>query len=150
MKASRPHDQAMVELLREDPLLANEYLAECLRTVDEPGGRVGLLAALRQIAAEQGFEAVAKRAGIQRETLRKALSAQGNPTLKTLLAILKGAGLRLAVTPTDRHDQTTLIMPHEREREELRPWQERELGSVGKNGMSSKSFAEDNADYGKR
>lgn len=108
MKASRPHDQAMVELLREDPLFANEYLAECLRTVDEPGGRVALLAALRQVAAAQGFEAVAERAGIQGETLRKTLSAQGNPTLKTLLAILEGAGLRLTVIPTDRHDQTTL------------------------------------------
>lgn len=108
MKASRPHDQAMAELLREDPLFASEYLGECLRMVDEPGGRVALLAALRQIAAAQGFETVAEKAGIQRETLRKALSAQGNPTLKTLLAILEGAGLRMAVTPTDRHDQTPL------------------------------------------
>ena len=53
----------------------------------------------------QGMAAVAERAGMQREGLYRALSPKGNPTLKTLLAILGGAGLRLAVTR--RND-----MPH--------------------------------------
>lgn len=37
----------------------------------------------------------------------RALSPKGNPTLKTLLAILGGAGLRLAVTRRD-HDTERL------------------------------------------
>lgn len=94
----RTHDETMVELLREDPEFANEYLAACLEAIDEPGGREALLMALRQVAQAQGMDAVAQRAGIQRESLYRALSPKGNPTLKTLLAILSGAGLRLSVS----------------------------------------------------
>jgi probable addiction module antidote protein len=36
---------------------------------------------------------------ISRESLYRALSPKGNPTLKTLLAVLKTVGLRLSVQP---------------------------------------------------
>jgi len=100
-KASRPHDAAVIELLREDPAFADEYLSACTEGIDEPGGREALLMALRQVAEAQGVAAVAERAGLQREGLYRALSPKGNPTLKTLLAVLSGAGLRLAVTRSD-------------------------------------------------
>jgi len=96
-KASRPHDDAMVELLREDPAFADEYLAIALEEADEPGGREALLAALRHVAEAQGMAAVAERAGIPRESLYRALSPNGNPTIKTLLAVLNAAGLKLGV-----------------------------------------------------
>lgn len=107
MKASRSHDEAMVELLREDPAFADEYLAASLEAIDEQGGRESLVRALRQVAEAQGMASVAERAGMQREGLYRALSPKGNPTLKTLLAILGGAGLRLAVTRRD-HDTERL------------------------------------------
>lgn len=100
-KASRPHDEAVIEMLREDPAFADEYLAANMEAIDEPGGREALLMALRQVAEAQGMATVAERAGMQREGLYRALSPKGNPTLKTLLAILAGAGLRLAVTRRD-------------------------------------------------
>ncbi|MBU1664821.1 MAG: putative addiction module antidote protein [Gammaproteobacteria bacterium] len=105
MNASRPHDDAMVELLRDDAAFADEYLAASLESLDEPGGREALLMALRQVAQAQGMDAVAERAGIQRESLYRALSPKGNPTLKTLLAILNGAGLRLAVTRAEIREE---------------------------------------------
>ena len=105
MKASRPHDEAMVELLREDSAFADEYLATSLEAIDEPGGREALLMALRQVAQAQGMDAVAERAGIQRESLYRALSPKGNPTLKTLLAILAGVGLRLSVTRVGQREE---------------------------------------------
>lgn len=95
--ASRPHDDAVVELLRADPDFANEYLAAALEEADEPGGQAALLAALRHVAEAQGMAAVAERAGIPRESLYRALSPRGNPTIKTLLAVLSAAGLHLAV-----------------------------------------------------
>jgi probable addiction module antidote protein len=101
-KTHRPHDETIIELLKEDPALADEYLAASLAAIDEPGGREGLLAALRQVAAAQGMAEVAERAGLQRESLYRALSPRGNPTLKTLLAVLSGAGLRLSVEKTHR------------------------------------------------
>ena len=97
-KASRPHNEAVIELLRENPAFADEYLAASLEAIDEQGGREALLTALRQVAEAQGMATVAERAGIQREGLYRALSPKGNPTLKTLLAILDAAGLRLSVT----------------------------------------------------
>lgn len=95
---SRPHDITVMELLREDPLLAGEYLAVAMEEVDEVGGQQALLAALRHVAEVQGVAAVAERAGIPRESLYRALSPNGNPTMKTLFAVLGAAGLKLSVS----------------------------------------------------
>ncbi len=95
---SRSHDAAVVEMLKADPEFANEYLAAALDEADEPGGQAALLAALRHVAEAQGMAAVAERAGMPRESLYRALGPKGNPTIKTLLAVLGAAGLHLAVT----------------------------------------------------
>lgn len=95
---SRLHDQTIIDLLRDDPEFVDEYLAAALDEIGQPGGQKALLAALRHIAEAQGMGEVAKRAGIPRESLYRALSAKGNPTIKTLLAVLSGVGLHLAVT----------------------------------------------------
>lgn len=97
-KSSRSHDDAVVEMLRDDPAFVDEYLAAALDEADQPGGRAALLASLRHVAEAQGMAAVAERAGIPRESLYRALSpSNGNPTVKTLLAILSAVGLKLAV-----------------------------------------------------
>jgi len=96
-KTSRPHDEAMVELLRQDPAFADEYLSVALDEADQPGGREALLSALRHVAEAQGMSAIAERAGIPRESLYRALGPRGNPTIKTLLAVVNAAGLKLAV-----------------------------------------------------
>jgi probable addiction module antidote protein len=44
------------------------------------------------------MSAVAERAGMPRESLYRALGPKGNPTVKTLLAILRASGLHLSVT----------------------------------------------------
>ena len=94
---SRPHDEAVVEMLKADPELANEYLAVALDQADQAGGQQALLAALRHIAEAQGMSAVAERAGMPRESLYRALGPRGNPTLKTWLAVLHATGLHLSV-----------------------------------------------------
>ena len=58
-KASRPHDDAVVELLHKDPAFADEYLSVALDEVNQPGGREALLAALRHIVEAQGMTIVA-------------------------------------------------------------------------------------------
>lgn len=96
-RTHRPHSEAVIELLKGDPALADEYLAVALEEADQPGGQEALLMALRHVAEAQGMAQVAERAGMQRESLYRTLSPRGNPTLKTLLAVLSGAGLRLSV-----------------------------------------------------
>ena len=100
-QASRPHAEAVIELLRDDPAFADEYLQAAMEQADEEGGREALLSALRHVAEAQGMAKVAERAGIQRESLYRALSPKGNPTLKTLVAVLEAAGLRLAIARRD-------------------------------------------------
>ncbi len=93
-KASISHDEAIVRRLRKDPKFAVEYLRSALEDEDEP--RV-LLIALRHLAQAQGIAKVAKSAGIERESLYRALSARGNPRLSTLVAVTRAIGLRLTV-----------------------------------------------------
>src|SRR5271165_143512 len=74
-KASTSHDEAMVRELRENPDFAAEYLRAALEDAEEP--RV-LLVALRRVAeARGGVAKVTKAAGIERESLYRALSAHG-------------------------------------------------------------------------
>jgi probable addiction module antidote protein len=94
------HDDVVVRMLKADPDFANEYLAAALDEAELPGGQAALLTALRHISEAQGMSAVAARAGIPRETLYRALGPKGNPTMKTFLAVVRGAGLHLQVSNT--------------------------------------------------
>ncbi len=94
-KASVSHDESMVRELRANPDFAAEYLRAALEDTDDP--RV-LLVALRRVAeARGGVAKVAKAAGIERESLYRALSAHGNPRLSTLVAVTKAMGLKLTL-----------------------------------------------------
>ncbi len=94
-KSSISHDEAIVRRLRENPTFAIEYLKAALEDADEPKA---LLTALRRVAeARGGVAKVAKAAGIERESLYRALSPRGNPRLSTLVAVTKAVGLRLTV-----------------------------------------------------
>lgn len=93
---SRPHDDAMAELYRNDPAFALEVVNGIL----EDGDQAELLIVLRQMAqAYGGVQAVAEQAHLNPTQLYRTLSSKGNPALNSLLAILKVMGLRLAVQP---------------------------------------------------
>jgi hypothetical protein len=96
-KPNRSHDAAVVEMIKSDPAFANEYLAVALEEADQAGGQQALLTALRHVAEAQGMSSVAERAGIPRESLYRALGPRGNPTIKTLLAVLNAMGQHLSV-----------------------------------------------------
>jgi probable addiction module antidote protein len=94
-KSSISHDEATIRELRDNAEFAAEYLRAALEDDDEPSV---LLMALRRIAeARGGIAKVAKAAGIERESLYRALSARGNPRLSTLVAVAKAVGLKLTV-----------------------------------------------------
>lgn len=89
-----------VEELRTDRSFAVEYLKLALGSLDDPEERAAGLLALRAVAeAYGGLGIVAAQAGISRESLYRSLSPKGNPTMKTLVAVLKQLGLRLSVQP---------------------------------------------------
>jgi probable addiction module antidote protein len=92
--AKASHDEAMIRRLRREPKLAAAYLEAALEEDDEPQV---LLIALRQLAQAQGIAKVAKAAGVERESLYRALSPRGNPRLSTLVAVTRALRLKLTV-----------------------------------------------------
>ncbi|MFZ3018987.1 MAG: addiction module antidote protein [Gallionella sp.] len=96
--AAVSHHAREVEELHADRELAVGYLKAAMESLDDPDNRAAGLLALRTVAeAYGGLGAVAAEAGISRESLYRTLSANGNPTLKTLLAVLKAVGMKLSV-----------------------------------------------------
>jgi probable addiction module antidote protein len=92
------HREREIAELAADRELAIEYLRAAMESLDNPEERAGGLIGLRTVAeAYGGLGAVAADAGISRDALHRALSPNGNPTLTTLLAVLKTVGLRLSV-----------------------------------------------------
>ena len=55
--------------------------------------------ALGDIARAKGMAALARDTGLGRESLYKALSADGNPQLSTVLKVAKALGLQFSVKP---------------------------------------------------
>jgi len=95
-KTHRTHEEATVEMFRGDPDLAADYLNSVL----EDGDETDLMLALRNLSkAFGGVQEVARQAEVNANTIYRTLSEQGNPELKTLTAILKAMGMRLAVQP---------------------------------------------------
>lgn len=72
-------------------------IAAYLDTYLEDGTPEELLRAINTIARSRGMSALARETGISREALYRALSDTGNPTLDTLLRVMKALGVRLAV-----------------------------------------------------
>lgn len=98
--ASVSNTEETIKQLRADKQFAVEYLKAALEELDDPDNRAAGLLALRDVAeAYGGLGAIAAQAGISREALYRSLSPKGNPTLKTLVAVLKSVGMRLSVEP---------------------------------------------------
>lgn len=97
----RSHDDAVIKMLREDPTMAVDYLRTAFDELDEEGGETAFLIALRHVVeAQGGMAAVAEKAKVSRESLYRALSPKGNPTLRTMTAVIKATGVHF-------HDLTT-------------------------------------------
>lgn len=95
-KTHRTHEEASMDMFRNDPDLAAEYLNSVLADGDE----TDLLLALRSLSqAFGGVQEVARQAELNAHSLYRTLSEKGNPELKTLSMILKAMGMRLAIQP---------------------------------------------------
>ena len=81
-----------------DPENARSYLDVAIEEFEEDGDIDAFLLALRNVAdAQGGIGQLARRTGLNREHLYRALSEEGNPQLTTVDKILHGLGFRLSV-----------------------------------------------------
>ena len=72
----------------------SDLLADAVKSEDPHH----LAIALGTIARAKGMSAVAKEAGVTREALYKALSADGDPRLSTLFGVVRALGLKLTIS----------------------------------------------------
>ena len=94
--STRSHEAATIESFRRDPKFAAEYLNSVL----EDGDQEEVMRAIRRLAnAFGGVGGIADAADLNATTLYRTLSQRGNPELRSLTAILKAMGLRIAVQP---------------------------------------------------
>lgn len=71
------------------------YFDACL---EEAGDDVAFIAkALGNMARAHGMTELANQTGLGRESLYKALSAEGNPSFSTILKVTRALGLQLRV-----------------------------------------------------
>lgn len=94
--ATKVTDYDVAEHLRTPEEMA-AYLEACLAECD--GDPSFVAQALGNIARAKGMSALARETGLGRESLYKALSADGNPQLSTILKVAKALGLEISVRP---------------------------------------------------
>lgn len=82
-----------------DFLDSPEAIAAYLEAAFEDGDPRVIAHALGDIARAKGISKIAKETGVTRSGLYKALKADGDPRLTTLLGVLKSLGLTVSVRP---------------------------------------------------
>lgn len=83
------------EHLKSDQAIA-DFMAAAFETND-----AGYVAhALGVVARAKGMTQIANQTGLSREQLYRSFSAEGNPTLRTTLAVMKALGIDLTARPT--------------------------------------------------
>lgn len=92
-KPSADYHEYLIERLK-DPGEALAYLKAALEETDLPEV---LLLALRNVAEARGFTRIAQDTKLNRESLYRMLSKRGNPSLRSLSALLDSLGFRLSL-----------------------------------------------------
>jgi probable addiction module antidote protein len=81
-------------------LVTEEDMAAYLEAALQEGDSALIAAALGDIARAKGMSQIARDAGLGRESLYKALSAEGNPEFATIMKVIAALGLQLHTSPS--------------------------------------------------
>ncbi len=93
-----------VEALK-DADYATGVLSEAIQKLAESGDAQTFLLTLRKLTkAQGGMTALSKRIGINRQNLYRTFASTGNPKFRSLGAILKGLGYKLAIAPASAEE----------------------------------------------
>jgi len=80
-------------------LETEEDIAFYLQAVLEENDPALFAHALGQVARAKGMTQLARETGFAREALYRALSAEGNPELATVMKVMKALGMHLSAEP---------------------------------------------------
>lgn len=81
-------------------LITDEDMAAYLEAALQEGDSALIAAALGDIARAKGMSQIARDAGLGRESIYKALSAEGNPEFATIMKVIEALGLQLHASPS--------------------------------------------------
>jgi len=98
MPRSASYDDLLMDLLKDE----ERALAYLNAALDDQDPRVFLIALRDVTLAQGGIAAIAARSGLNRESLYRALSEKGNPSVQTLVAVLEALGARLGIARMKR------------------------------------------------
>jgi probable addiction module antidote protein len=98
-KTLLPYDPA--EDLASDEAIAL-FMAEAFKTSDP----AYIAHALGVVARAKGMTQIAAQTGLSREQLYRSFSQNGNPTLRTTMAVMKSLGIELSVKATAAQNTT--------------------------------------------
>jgi probable addiction module antidote protein len=98
MPRSASYDDLLMDILKDQ----ERALAYLNAALDESDQRVFLIALRNITQAQGGIAKVAARSGLNRESLYRALSEKGNPSVQTLTAVLGALEFRLGVAKIKR------------------------------------------------
>lgn len=76
-----------------------EDMAELLQAAMDDGDAAVLAAALGAVVRAKGVASIAQEAGLQRESLYKALRENAQPRLDTVVRVLGAVGLQFKIVP---------------------------------------------------
>ncbi|MEX0606058.1 MAG: addiction module antidote protein [Marinobacter sp.] len=85
-----------------DPAAAldnEESIAVFLGDALETGDSIYIAKAMGVVARAKGMTELARETGLSREQLYRSFSERGNPTLKTMLAVMQALGVDLTARP---------------------------------------------------
>ncbi len=82
--------------------MSSAHAAAYLEAALEDGDPGVIAAAVGDLARAKGMTEVARKAGLGRESLYKALSPQGNPEFATVLRVIDALGMKLHAVPVGR------------------------------------------------
>jgi probable addiction module antidote protein len=88
LSMTRPFDAA-------EYLDSAEAIAAYLEAAFEDGDPAFIADALGTVARAKGMTEVARKTGLSRESLYKALSAEGNPEFATILKVMRALDLKI-------------------------------------------------------
>ncbi len=80
-------------------LESEEAIAVFLADALETGDLAYIAKAMGVVARAKGMSELARETGLSREQLYRSFSEQGNPTLKTMLAVMSALGVDLTARP---------------------------------------------------
>ncbi len=99
------YQEDLIEALK-NPREAAAYLNAAM----EEGDRALFLLALRNVAeAHGGMTTLSRKSKLNRESLYRMLSRNGNPEIRSILTLLDAMGLKLSIEPRTRRAKSSKV-----------------------------------------